>query len=409
LNYYIQVFGVRCGVTVSGYTSPGGKKLNAVKWPKGKKDRCTLADLIKENKMSKKDDTLVFDVPMRYLTEKCKVDTTDFGLPQTRNRVYLFVWRAEDGEDLGGYWKQIVEHLKSPVRHPLEAFILQTDHDIIRVFREALRGPSGRKTKRGEFLKPDFWKSTSANLPHNKLPRSKLGIDDMARTLCSWGAYGQKSIPPNYWLEFLNCCSQREIDLLEILHASAARDAETHDSNFASFIWNISQNASKEKHRIATPGISGCITPGGLLFLPALGRPLLGCEKLLLQGIPYFRLALGTETEVQLGDLAGNAMSLTVVCATLIAAMACKQLREEARLKIETSFLGQPSQFAAQILKDSIIERNPDLSAVGHSKTGDLVLGGEFFSELVSLSEDAIRTSIWCTVSHYLCIIEAVY
>lgn len=43
------------------------------------------------------------------------------------------------------------------------------------------------------------------------------------------------------------------------------------------------------------------------MFLPHAGRPLLGCEKLLLQGIPYFRLLLGNETEVQLGDLAGNA------------------------------------------------------------------------------------------------------
>ena len=47
---------------------------------------------------------------------------------------------------------------------------------------------------------------------------------------------------------------------------------------------------------------------GGEFFCSNLGRPLLGCEKLLVQGIPYFRLALGSETEVELGDLAGNAM-----------------------------------------------------------------------------------------------------
>jgi hypothetical protein len=45
----------------------------------------------------------------------------------------------------------------------------------------------------------------------------------------------------------------------------------------------------------------------------------LGCKKLLLQGIPLFRLQLGNETEVQLGDLAGNAMSLPVVDATMLA------------------------------------------------------------------------------------------
>jgi hypothetical protein len=74
-------------------------------------------------------------------------------------------------------------------------------------------------------------------------------------------------------------------------------------------------------------GIAGCITPGGDFVLPHKGRPMLGCEKLLVQGIPYFRLLLGNETEVQLGDLAGNAMSLTVVSATMLAAMTCNELR----------------------------------------------------------------------------------
>jgi hypothetical protein len=37
---------------------------------------------------------------------------------------------------------------------------------------------------------------------------------------------------------------------------------------------------------------------------------MMGFEKLLLQGIPFTRLALGPETEVQLSDLAGNAVSI---------------------------------------------------------------------------------------------------
>jgi hypothetical protein len=39
---------------------------------------------------------------------------------------------------------------------------------------------------------------------------------------------------------------------------------------------------------------------------------MMGFEKLLLQGIPFTRLALGPETEVQLSDLAGNAVSIIV-------------------------------------------------------------------------------------------------
>lgn len=133
------------------------------------------------------------------------------------------------------------------------------------------------------------------------------------------------------WLEYLNCNEARLIDLIDIMHASAARDAECHDSNFSNYFWNVSQNVTKEKHRTATSGIASCLSPGGDFLLPNHGRPLLGCEKLLLQGIPYFRLALGNETEVQLGDLAGNAMSLTVICATMLAAICAPQLREDIR------------------------------------------------------------------------------
>lgn len=134
-----SVFGVRCESAIAGYSEPKdlkAGKVHAIEWPrqKSKSQRCTLDELVKFNHISMANDTLVFDVPIRYHTTKIKVDTKDFGLPQTRNRMYLFVWRAEDGDDLGEYWKCIVEHLKSPVRHSLEAFVLQEDHDIIRKY-----------------------------------------------------------------------------------------------------------------------------------------------------------------------------------------------------------------------------------------------------------------------------------
>ena len=82
-------------------------------------------------------------------------------------------------------------------------------------------------------------------------------------------------------------------------------------------------------YRSATPGVAGCVTPGGENLLPHKGRSLMGYEKLLLQGIPFSRLALGRETEVQLSDLAGNAMSLSVVSATILAAICAPQLRKQ--------------------------------------------------------------------------------
>lgn len=247
-------------------------------------------------------------------------------------------------------------------------------------------------------MEPDFWSSTSGDLPHSKQARAKLGIEDRARPITNWGPYGKKQVPPHYWLEYMNCLNHRQLDFLDILHASAARDAESHDSSFASFVWNISQSATREKHRTACPGISGCVTPGGMFYLPHFGRPLLGCEKLLLQGIPYFRLALGTETEVQLGDLAGNAMSLTVVGAALLAAICCKQLRVEAQEEIPNGSLQDQLLCAKKILEDGAIVRQPNLAAGKSLVNGKTTDGLEFVHDLANLSDEAIGASIWCTV-----------
>ena len=398
-----SVYGVRCQCEVEGFlTESEPHDVKPIIWPHTalkKNGTCTLTELMIKNKICKKTDTLVFRTPCTYCTHTVKVDTKNYGLPQTRMRTYMFVWKPVDdniNDDLGKYWETIVKFMESPVRHSLESFILEVDHDIIRVFREALSGPAGRQTKRGLFMEPDFWTSANANLRHNKIAREKLGFDDMTRTLTKWDAFGAKQIPPHYWLEYANMLSQREIDLLEILHASSIRDAESHDSNFSSFFWNVSQNASKEKHRSACPGIAGCITPGGEFFLPHVGRPLLGCEKLLLQGIPYFRLALGNETEVQIGDLAGNAMSLTVVCATMLGAIMAQQLRKET--------MESKHKDMNKILKSSGIDTSQNKQMVqnmlrfGNAFTFEKSSHVEkLLKDLASLAPEAINSSIWCT------------
>jgi hypothetical protein len=424
------VYGVRCGAVVSGYLRAGQSELQSVRWPKGTKPTatCLLKDLMKENGIVKATDTLVFETECLYCTKTVKVDTKDFGLPQTRMRTYMFVWRPEDGDvndDLGYYFEKIVHHLKSPVRHSLQSFILQVDHDLIRVFREALRGPPGRQTMRSVCLEPYYWTSASTNLPHNKNPRVALGLEDTARFITNWHAHGKKQVPPHYWLEYLKCNYQREMDFIDILHASALRDAEAHDSNFSSFYWNISQNATKEKHRSSRPGIAGCITPGGDFFLPQEGRPILvskkfsatilstlkfhmltlisvlqGCEKLMIQGIPYFRLALGAESEVQLGDLAGNAMSLTVVCATILSALTCRQLRKEALVSgrsVDDTLSSLIAKSATEGLYGNLKELLGSTNSEALANEPGATSATAFFAELASLAKDAIESSIWCT------------
>lgn len=160
VDYVPAVYGIRCGAVVDGFLQGTSTKLREVEWPSGNKKSATLEELMRKNNISKAKDTLVFKTDVTYCTQTCKMDTKDYGLPQTRNRVYMFVWQPDDGnvsDDLGVYWKTIVEYLKSPVRHSLPSFVLNVDHEIIRTFREGLNGPAGRQTKQANFLEPDFW------------------------------------------------------------------------------------------------------------------------------------------------------------------------------------------------------------------------------------------------------------
>ncbi|KAH6842581.1 hypothetical protein B0I37DRAFT_393104 [Chaetomium sp. MPI-CAGE-AT-0009] len=66
-------------------------------------------------------------------------------------------------------------------------------------------------------------------------------------------------------------------------------------------------------------GIVGCITPSGMPVVTHMMRPITGIEALALQGLPIGELVLSTETEAELRDLAGNAMTVPVVGAVTLA------------------------------------------------------------------------------------------
>ena len=88
------------------------------------------------------------------------------------------------------------------------------------------------------------------------------------------------------------------VEAFEGIAKDLAQDA-FRSSLHHSFTWDLSQNVTRAPFRSATVGVCGCVTPGGELILPHKGRTLMGYEKLLLQGIPFSRLLLGPETEVQ--------------------------------------------------------------------------------------------------------------
>jgi hypothetical protein len=67
--------------------------------------------------------------------------------------------------------------------------------------------------------------------------------------------------------------------------------------------------------------LSQCLTPTGIPYVTNRGGPLVGEELLLLQGIPADDLVLTKESESNLSDLAGNAMTTCVVGACILSGL----------------------------------------------------------------------------------------
>ncbi len=86
------------------------------------------------------------------------------------------------------------------------------------------------------------------------------------------------------------------------------------------------------------PGITNCITPTGQPYITTRGGPLIGLEALALQGLPIDNLLLTRENPNQLQDLAGNAMTSTVVGPAILSALivAHEALPEGAKLPQKT-------------------------------------------------------------------------
>jgi hypothetical protein len=85
-------------------------------------------------------------------------------------------------------------------------------------------------------------------------------------------------------------------------------------------VLNVSQNVDRG-FASARYAICPCLTPQGLPYVSNRGGPLLGLEALSMQGLPIDELLLTRESEDNLRDLAGNAMSSTVVGASIISAL----------------------------------------------------------------------------------------
>lgn len=246
-------------------------------------------------------------------TSHSSMDTKEYYIPHTRTRVYLVATPLTNSgpSNLPEKWIETVKDLKRPWSSPFEAFLLPTDN--VHIHRARLDLAAERFYKDGTQRKATDWgrcESRHARARNDE----ELGV---LRPLTAWKEAGVCKGLDWTWNDWLSSQTERVVDLLDISTLRVAK--EGIDSGFKAIIWNVSQNVDRQAGYSKT-ALAPCLTPNMIPWVTNRGGPVTGREALALQGIPVRELLLTSETEDQLADLAGNAMTTTVVGASMLAA-----------------------------------------------------------------------------------------
>ncbi|KAF1816302.1 hypothetical protein P152DRAFT_470338 [Eremomyces bilateralis CBS 781.70] len=248
-----------------------------------------------------------------YEFEWVKVDTKDYYIPHTRQRGYGIVVRRAifssptDARKAVEAWKR---HLTVTFKRPASStFIdyLLPEHD-----------PRIQKAKWDRAAKKSNNTSWEASQVRHEEVRQDLGLGDK-REFLKWVSNG--GCRPREYMDrdWILRRAERELDLLEVVNLRAICELEV-DPEFKAMVFDISQNPERLMNAYPQHVIN-CITPRGVKYLTYKGRSLTGFELLHLQGIPIDTISLTNETDEELSDLAGNAMSTTVIGASILSAM----------------------------------------------------------------------------------------
>ncbi|KAI0940949.1 hypothetical protein AcV7_003183 [Taiwanofungus camphoratus] len=246
-----------------------------------------------------------------YSADFLRVDTKNFYIPHTRTRVYLLAVNQKHSK-MPAQWKDWIAKLKRPASSALDAFLLPSDDPRIHQARQKLVSESynavDRRTGRTD------WGRCESRHQRARL-EEELGLK---RPLTGWDDGGFCKLPDFAWNDWGVGQVERVWDLMDISLLRSAKKGV--DPSYKTQVWNLSQNVDRTigSNKV---GICPCLTPSMIPYITNRGGPMVGLEALSMQGLPVDELLLTRESEDQLADLAGNAMSTTVVGACMLAAL----------------------------------------------------------------------------------------
>lgn len=264
------------------------------------------------------------------------VDTKDFYLPQTRQRGYMVCLdknHLASDTNAAERWTDLMRKFKRPASSSISAFLQPNDDPSAVQLKTQLAKLSQFDTVSREV----DW--SKCEIRHIRYRHAK-GIGN-ARPYTNWQESGLLVVPDHadkVWhaRQVERVWDMQDCSLLRKAHPNGGG----YDVQFKTRVWDLSQNV--DRFVDGTPfGITPCLTPTGIFFVTDRGGPLTFQECFKLQGIPLDKITFTTETRAQVQDMAGNAMSSTVVGSAILSALIAgsKILRHDHKLEPESSAL----------------------------------------------------------------------
>ncbi|PLN84907.1 putative C-5 cytosine-specific DNA methylase [Aspergillus taichungensis] len=251
---------------------------------------------------------------INYFSIYLGVDTKSYYLPQTRERGYLFCVDRElmeknnlsRGQILR--WTAVFEGFRRPASSPAGMFLIDADDSRLDQIEQDVIGKTS--------CNPREWSRYQIRHQTYRADQ-KLGDE---RPVSKSKDQGVCQMPDFYWHGWARSLPERVWDTLDINYLRKLAELEGYDMNYKERYLELSQGVDRDGDCRAF-GIVGCITPSGIPYVTTRGGPICGLEALALQGLPLDRLLLSRESKRDLHDLAGNAMSSTVVGCAILAAL----------------------------------------------------------------------------------------
>ncbi|KAJ5823911.1 C-5 cytosine methyltransferase [Penicillium robsamsonii] len=257
-----------------------------------------------------------------YLSVCVNVDTKHYYIPQTRERGYMVAIdkrRLEaagllgDSMDQSGIdtvtqrVRELAVRFKRPASAPVGLFLLSDDDRRLELIESRARLESRSETSWDQYqIRHQRHRDELELGIERPITRSLPGINDL-------------KAPDFYWHRFWKTQPERVWETVDMNFLKKL--LQEYDMNFKERWIDLSQGVDRGNDSLAGSGIAGCLTPKGIPYVTTRGGPVSGTEALSLQGLPLDRMLLTRETQADLMDMAGNAMTSTVVCAIMLAGL----------------------------------------------------------------------------------------